>query len=130
MAISMISDAAAPLLAKAAGAKDSSGGPSKLAKSLKKPTGAITVSVEYSAPSAPMDLANSVDFRTLSAELRRDKCVTILCDSSTERGMTDLKNFAVEQVGLLGICIATTHGWHGIIPTIPNSEPQNQHLLH
>jgi hypothetical protein len=96
----MVSDAAAPLLTKAQEAKEATGASTKLIKALKKPTGAITVSIEYSSPDADMDTANSVDFRTLSAELRRGKNTLILCDGSTERGIADIKNFAKEQVYL------------------------------
>jgi hypothetical protein len=96
----MVSDAAAPLLTKAQEAKEATGASTKLVKALKKPTGAITVSIEYSSPDADMDTANSVDFRTLSAELRRGKNILILCDGSTERGIVDIKNFVKEQVYL------------------------------
>ena len=98
----MAVDAAAvkSLVDKASAATGDETAPVKLAKALKKSTGALTVSLEYANPTASMDLADSVDFRTLSADLRRDKGIAIMCDASSERGLVDLQNFEKEQVGL------------------------------
>mmetsp|Transcript_56572 Transcript_56572/g.138859 ORF Transcript_56572/g.138859 Transcript_56572/m.138859 type:complete len:356 (-) Transcript_56572:98-1165(-) len=89
--------AVAALVEKAGGATGSETAPVKVAKAVKKPTGALTVSVEYSDPEGAAQ-PNGVDFRTLSMNIRRDKGSVVLCDVSTDRGMDDCEAFVKEQV--------------------------------
>jgi hypothetical protein len=85
------------LVEKANAATGSEAAPTRVAKALKKPTGAITISVEY-ADAAGVGTENGVEFRTLSAVMRRDGCTSIFVDVSTDRGMNDCENLFKEQV--------------------------------
>lgn len=84
------------LLKKATDSTGAESAPVKVAKALKKPTGALTVSVEYADPSGTAQ-ANGVDFRTLSMNIRRDKGSAVFVDVSTDRGLDDCENFVKEQ---------------------------------
>jgi hypothetical protein len=85
------------LVDRANAATGSESAPTKVAKTVKKPTGALTVSVEYTNPEG-LGEENGVEFRTLSAVLRRDGATSIFVDVSTDRGMRDLAHFSKEQV--------------------------------
>eukprot|EP00283_Hemiselmis_rufescens_P009675 CAMPEP_0173432566 /NCGR_PEP_ID=MMETSP1357-20121228/10325_1 /TAXON_ID=77926 /ORGANISM="Hemiselmis rufescens, Strain PCC563" /LENGTH=366 /DNA_ID=CAMNT_0014397183 /DNA_START=57 /DNA_END=1157 /DNA_ORIENTATION=- len=84
------------LLGKAEAAEGPGTAPKKIAKAMKKPTGALTVSIEYKN-GGDEGKQGSIDFETFSTHIRKEKSACVLADISSERGLADLESFIKEQ---------------------------------
>eukprot|EP00282_Hemiselmis_andersenii_P037340 CAMPEP_0169435322 /NCGR_PEP_ID=MMETSP1042-20121227/5002_1 /TAXON_ID=464988 /ORGANISM="Hemiselmis andersenii, Strain CCMP1180" /LENGTH=369 /DNA_ID=CAMNT_0009545959 /DNA_START=51 /DNA_END=1156 /DNA_ORIENTATION=+ len=89
-------DAVKALVDKAEAADGPGTAPKKVSKALKKPTGALTVVIEYKNTEGN-GKEGSLDFEGFSTNIRKDKAACVVADISTERGLAELEVLFKEQ---------------------------------